>query len=285
MISLASAFILHTYWALIIGMLGGGAVKTICSYAIFPQSRRRLAFSRARSVELWGFSRNIALSSVLTLLIMQADRLLLARLMPLATYGAYSIAATLAAHSAYLASPYSTRVLSAAYSQAILAGKDRLQQIFYDKRRRMVLFHMCSVGATIGGAPLIVALLYDPRYRVITPFFQLLLISVVLRMPALSADQGLLALGVTRPQLIANIIRFCWLLIGGTIAIVTSDVMPLVVIVGTIEVPALFYLWWELKRVGMFDLREESYGLVGGALFAAVGVFITSATLPLLPWL
>jgi O-antigen/teichoic acid export membrane protein len=284
-ISLVSAFVLHTYWALIVGMLGGGAVKTICSYAIFRQSRRRLAFSRARSMELWGFSRNIALSSALTLLIMQADKLLLARLMPLATYGAYSIAVTLTAHSAYIANSYSTRVLSAAYSQAILAGKDRLRQIFYDKRRRMVLFHMCCVGATIGGAPLIVALLYDPRYSVITPFFQLLLISVVLRMPALSADQGLLALGVTRPQLIANIIRFCWLLIGGTIAVSTGDVMPLVVMIGTIEVPALSYLWWELKRVGLFSLREESYGLVGSALSTVVGVVIAHATLPLLPWL
>jgi O-antigen/teichoic acid export membrane protein len=144
---------------------------------------------------------------------------------------------------------------------------------------------MCCVGATIGGAPLIVALLYDPRYRVITPFFQLLLISVVLRMPSLSADQGLLALGVTRPQLIANIIRFCWLLVGGTIAIVTGEVMPLVVVVGTIEVPAVLYLWSELKRVGLFDIREESYGLVGAALSAAVGAVIARAALPWVPWL
>jgi lipopolysaccharide exporter len=281
-ISLASAFILHSYWALIIGMLGGGAAKAICSYAIFPRSRRRLAFSRARSGELWFFSRSIALSSILSLLIMQADKLLLARLMPLATYGAYSIAITLAASSAYLATPYSNRVLSAAYSQAILAGKNRLQEIFYEKRRRMVLIHMWSVGAMIGGAPLIVALLYDPRYRVVTPFFQLLLISAAVRMPVLSADQGLLALGVTRSPLIANIIRFCWLLIGGTIAFVTGQVMPLVVIIGTIEVPALLYLWWELKQVGLLDLREESYGLVGGVLLAAMGAVIANATLRLL---
>jgi lipopolysaccharide exporter len=109
-LSLASAVILHSYWALIIGMLGAEAAKAICSYAIFPQSRRRLAFSRARSAELWGFSRNIALSSTLALMIMQADKLLLARLMPLATFGAYSIATTLAAHSAYLAGPYSSRI-------------------------------------------------------------------------------------------------------------------------------------------------------------------------------
>jgi hypothetical protein len=57
------------------------------------------------------------------------------------------------------------------------------------------------------------------------------------------------------------------------------------VIIGTIEVPALLYLWWELKRVGLFSLREESYGLVGGTLFAVVGVVIAQATLPLLPWL
>jgi hypothetical protein len=48
---------------------------------------------------------------------------------------------------------------------------------------------------------------------------------------------------------------------------VTGHVMPLVVLVGTIEVPVS--MWWQLKRVGLLDLREESYGLVGSALFAA----------------
>jgi lipopolysaccharide exporter len=284
-ISLVSAFVLHSYWALIIGMLGGEAAKAICSYVIFPRSRRRLVFSRARSAELWGFSRNIALSSFFSLLIMQADRLLLARLMPLATYGAYSIAMTLAASSGYLAMPYSSRVLSSAYSQAILVGKNRLQEIFYEKRRRMVLIHMWSVGAMIGGAPLIIALLYDPRYRVVTPFFQLLLISAAVRMPVVSAEQGLLALGRTRALLFSNIIRFCWLVIGGIVAIVTRQVMPLVVIVGTIEVSALLYLLWNLKQVGLLDLREESYGLIGSALFAAMGAVIANATLRLFPGL
>ena len=104
-------------------------------------------------------------------------------------------------------------------------------------------------------------------------------------MPSLSADQGLLALGVTRPLLIANIIRFCWLVIGGTIAFVTGHVMPLVVVVGTIEVPAVLYLWWQLKQVGLLDLREESYGLVGVAFFAAIGAVIANVTLRLLPGL
>jgi lipopolysaccharide exporter len=284
-ISLASAFVLQNYWALIIGMLGGAAARAIGSYAIFPRSCRRLVFNRARSTELWGFSRNIALSGILSLLIMQADKLLLARLMPLATYGAYSIAITLAASSAYLAGPYSARVLAAAYSQAILAGKDKLQQIFYAKRRKMVFIHMWSVGAMIGGAPLIIAALYDLRYRDVTPFFQLLLISAAVRMPVVSAEQGLLALGVTRPLLFANIIRFCWLVIGAAIALVSGHVMPLVVIVGTIEVPAILYLWWELRKVGLFEWREESYGIVGVLLFAAIGAVVADVTQRLFPGL
>jgi O-antigen/teichoic acid export membrane protein len=137
----------------------------------------------------------------------------------------------------------------------------------------------------IGGAPLIVAVLYDPRYGAVTPLFQLLLISAALRMPVLSTEQGLLALGVTRPLLIATIIRFCWLAIGGAVALVSGNIMPLIVIVGTIEVPTLLYLWWQLRQVGLFDLREESYGLVGVALFAAIGAAIADATLRLFPGL
>lgn len=284
-ISLACALILRSHWALIIGMLCGSAVKAICSYALFGSSRRRLVFSRARSSELWRFSRNIAVSSMLSLLIMQADKLVLARMMPLATYGAYSIAVTLAMSSAYLAIPYSNRVLAAAYSRAILQGKEQLRQIFYARRRKIVVGHMCSVGATIGGAPLIIALLYDPRYHIVTPFFQLLLISAALRMPVTAANQGLLALGATRPLLTANILRFVWLAVGGAVAFCSGRIMAMVIVFGTIEVPALLFLFWCLHREHLLSLREEGYGLVGALAFAGIGTVIANIALGLFPGL
>lgn len=282
-VSLAAAVVLRSYWAMVIGMLAGAAVKTILSYALFPASRRRPQFSGARGRELWRFSRYIALSSMLTLLIMQTDKVVLARLMPLSMFGLYAIAVTLSAAPDALSSPYVTRVLYPIYARAAQADGGALRATFYAARRRVVLLFMFAVGGLIGAAPLVVALLYDPRYHDVAPYLQLIAISAGLRMPSLAANMALFALGRTRSTLIANIFRFAWLAIGVPIGLATGDILLLVAIVGTAEVPGLLCFWWNLRRAGLLDLREEGYGLAAMALGGAIGAAGAHVMLGLFP--
>jgi O-antigen/teichoic acid export membrane protein len=127
------------------------------------------------------------------------------------------------------------------------------------------------VGGLIGGAPLLIEILYDPRYRGVAPFLQLLAIAPLLRMSALSANEAMLALGYTRSTFLANIFRLIWLAIGGTIGLTTGHIMLIVATVGTIEVPGLLCFWWNLRRVHLLNLREESYGLIAGVAGVGVG--------------
>ena len=278
-VSITLAAITHSYWAMIGGMLAGSLIKLVLSYALFPESRRRWHFNMARSREMWGFSRYIAMSSILSLAILQSDKVVLARIMPLSAYGLYAIAVTLAAAPAGLSTPYATRILLSVYSKAAREARETLRRVVYQTRRKVTLLYMGGVGLLLGAAPLVIEVLYDPRYRGVTPFLQLLLISAGLRMPSLSAKQALIAIGRTGAQLFANIFSITWLAIGGLIGLMTGHIMLLVAIVGTLEVPNLACFLWVMRREKLVDWREEAFGpaaMVGGV---AVGSAISWAAM------
>ncbi|MBW8745212.1 MAG: oligosaccharide flippase family protein [Sphingomonas sp.] len=278
-VSITLAAITHSYWAMIGGMLAGSATKLVLSYALFPESRRRWHFDMTRSREMWSFSRYIAMSSILSLLIMQSDKVVLARIMPLSAYGLYAIAVTLAAAPAGLSGPYAIRVLLSVYSKAARENREGLRRIIYQTRRKVTLLYMAGVGGLLGGAPLLIEILYDPRYRGVTPFLQLLLISTGLRMPSLSAKQALIAVGRTGAQLIGNIASILWLAIGGAVGLLTGKIMLLVAIVGTVEVPNLICFLWSMRREGLINWREEALGPLAMATGAAAGAGLSWAAM------
>lgn len=269
--SLIGAILLRSYWAIIVGMFAGSIVRTFLSYPLFPASLRRWRINRARAAELWRFSRYITVSSILTLLIMQSDQVILARMMPLATFGLYSIAVTLAAAPAALAGPYATRVLYAIYAEAVRNSPGLLKRIFYDARRRVTLLYMFSTASIIGAAPAVIEILYDDRYRGVVLFLRLIMISAVLRLPSLAADQVLIAVGRTQTNLYANICRVLWLMIGGAAGVWTGSTLLLVATVGTIEVPGILCSWWNLARANLLDIAEESFGLLAAVIGIGAG--------------
>jgi len=284
-VSIVTALLWHSYWALIAGMITGQVAKVALSYLLFPSMIRRIHISPTRSAELWRFSRFIAMSSVLSLLILQSDKLVLARLMPLSAYGLYAIAVTLAAAPGAIAAPYATRVLYPTYSKALREAPNTLPRLFYRARRKVVLLYMFGVGGLLGGAQLIVSLLYDPRYHDVAYFLQWIAISTCLRIGSNAANEVLIALGQMRATFFANVCRVVWLLIGGGIGLATGKIMLLVAIVGTVEVPGMLCYWVFLYRQNLLNLREEGYGLAAGACGAGLGLLVSTAALSLFPHL
>lgn len=282
-VSIGAALLWHSYWALITGMIAGQMAKVLMSYILFPGMRRRIRINPARSAELWRFSRFIALSSILSLLILQSDKLVLARLMPLSAYGLYAIAVTLAAAPGAIAAPYATRVLYPTYSKAMREAPETLPRLFYAARRKVVLLYMFAVGGLLGGAQLVVSVLYDPRYHDVAHFLQWIAISTCLRIGSNAANEALIATGKMRATFFANVCRVIWLLIGGAVGLTTGKIMLLVAIVGTVEVPGMICYWIFLHRGRLLNLREEAYGLIAGACGAGLGLLVSTTALSLFP--
>ncbi|GAA0570174.1 lipopolysaccharide biosynthesis protein [Rhizomicrobium electricum] len=88
------AIMLHSYWALVIGILAGQVSRTILSYVMSP-FRPRLSFARTR--EIWGFSIWTFARSVAMYLQTQVDNIAIGGIAGSAMMGRYTVAKDIAA--------------------------------------------------------------------------------------------------------------------------------------------------------------------------------------------
>lgn len=257
-----------TYWAILGGMFIGTGLKSLLSYTVFPDARRSFAIERETLVELWRFSRYMAGSSIIFLLITQCDKLLLARFMPLDQFGFYVLAGNLASAPLAFASNYTSRILLPAYSALWREGSADMRAKFYARRRLPSLLYAVLTGGIIGGAPLIIGVLYDPAYAQTALYMQILCISSLLAMPSNAAHESLTATGKVSAYLEANTAKLVWLATMGPLGYFTGGQLGLVLAVGTIELAALAAKWVRVWQVGLLDLRQE--GLFMGAGVAGI---------------
>ncbi|MEM9555249.1 MAG: lipopolysaccharide biosynthesis protein [Acidobacteriota bacterium] len=85
-VTLSIAIATRSYWALVVGMLVGTCLGLVLSYALRPY-RPRLELSRWRTI--FGFSGWLSLTTAVTTLSMETDKLIIGRLLGVADAGRY----------------------------------------------------------------------------------------------------------------------------------------------------------------------------------------------------
>lgn len=281
-LSFVLAYLWRNYWAILVSILVSGAFKTLLSYVLFSNSLRRPAFNRQYIRDLWNFARFVTGSSIITLLLMQGDKLVLARLMPLDQFGFYMLAGNLAAAPLAFTTAYASRVLFPYYSKAWRDGSKDLCAPFYAKRRLPSLLYSFAAGGLIGCAPLIVAILYDPRYATAALYLQILTISALFALTSNSANEALTATGHIRVTFQANIAKLIWFAIAGPAGYALGGVIGLVIAVGLMEIPAMVFKWVRMHQVDLLDMRQELLFIAASVPGFAIGIAADLLIRPLL---
>jgi O-antigen/teichoic acid export membrane protein len=270
-------------WALIGAMVLQSLLRTALSYRIFPDAGHRPTRDPAIFRELVAFSRLILVSSCLTLLIAQSDKLVLARLFTLHEFGLYAIALSITSAPIAFADSYVLRIVFPLYAQHWREAPAELPRIYYKVRHLPSALFGFGAGGLIGGAPFLVALLYDPRYAPAATFISLLMISVALRLPNAAALQLLTATGDIKRLVQTNVVRVAWLAIAIPVGFLFLGAIGVVAAVGLIEVPAMLFTWVLLGRIKILDLRQELLFLAIVVAGAAIGAAISAEALHLFP--
>ncbi|WP_138956723.1 oligosaccharide flippase family protein [Sphingomonas sp. KC8] len=278
-LTIAFAWALRSYWAMIYGMLLGNTIKVVLSYAMFPDSARRWRFSAARAAELWRFSRYITGSSILTMIITQSDKIALSRFLPLNLFGLYVIATTLAQAPTAFTSAYANRVLYPIYARIVREQAGALQSRYYAERRRISLLYALAAGGLVTMAPVVIELLYDPRYRGASLYLQILAIGSIPALNTQAANAALIAAGRMWTTLISNIVRLGWLIAAGTAGYLTFGPTGLILAVGTVEIAAQAYYWFALGQARLLALREEGLMIGTAVAGAAIGKAVAMVAL------
>ncbi|ATE66993.1 oligosaccharide flippase family protein [Rhizorhabdus dicambivorans] len=272
--NLALTLVMPDYRALVIGLYVSAVARILLTFTIIGGGSRP-AWDRGLAREFLGFSRWIIASTLITLLITQSDKILFAKLFSVADFGVYMLPANLALAVQPFGRNYVERYFFPLVSRAWNEAPASLAGIFYTARTRLYLLLFAGIGFGIGVAPALFRLLFDHRYEYGWIYLSVLLLRMAFDLDGFTNVQTLLAMGRTRPMLVANLIRL--LLFALWVAALYRPVGPLALPLALTlaEAGALLYTIALLRGAGLFrsQIHMLYYAMMLGA--AAVGAGIS----------
>ncbi|MBI1365817.1 MAG: oligosaccharide flippase family protein [Alphaproteobacteria bacterium] len=269
--TIAAAFFIRSFWAIIIGMYVGVAAQIIFSYVAYPGGFHRIEFDRKIGGELWRFARVVAASSTITIFLNQADKIFIGRTLDLNQFGLYMLAANLTAAAYSLIRSYVNRILFPHYAEIWRTTPEQLNKIYYAARRKVTIPLAFLLGGGVGGGHLAVRILFDDRYLPAGVFVSWLCVPLLFALATYPAEQLMIVRGRIRSTLEANIVRFLWIVVAAPAGYHFFGIIGLVAAFAFMEAVPALYWWRRLAVAGVADLREEAYPFAAAALGAAIG--------------
>lgn len=279
--ALILAYFLRNIWAVVASILIGSSMKAVLSYALFPGTRRSYHFDRDVAGDLWRFSRMIAASSAVYLVITQVDKLAMARILSLGQFGTYVIASTIASAPTSFAFNYATGIVYPTAAAAWREGRS-VSDAYYSCWGKFFYLYAFAGGGLIGAADLLIRFLYDPRYLQAGKYLSILAVATALAMVTRTMQELMVANGRTKAIFELHMVRLTWLVCGGLLALARYNAMILVLTVGLMEIPVYCYAAWRMQQLRLIRWRREltlaatiAAGLcVGGAMSIAGRIFL-----------
>jgi len=201
-----------TVWPLAFGQIAAGLIQLVWSHRLIPGYRNRLRWDRTALHELIHFGKWIYVSTAMTFLANQADRLVVGY-RSLSLLGVYHMAAQLALIPHQLMLTFAGRLAFPLYSKIKQSGKD-VRQFF--GRIHLATGSVAAVllAGVLATGPTLVQLVYDARYQDAGWMLHILAFGVWFQILEALEGSVLLALGEARPSAISNFGKVLTLLIG-----------------------------------------------------------------------
>lgn len=160
---LGLAWYMRSVYALAISAALSSTLQAALTYMLLEGPRSRFRWNADAVRAILGFGKWVFLSTLITFMAMQVDRLTMAAMYPLAQVGVYSIAASLAVIVPTVVGKLQYSVLFPWYSRMLEQGM-ALPDAFGRTRSAMMVFSTLLCSLLISGASSFFDLAYDERY-------------------------------------------------------------------------------------------------------------------------
>lgn len=271
-VTLAFAWVYGNYWALVFGVLAGSLVSLVLSYVLRPFQPR---FTLARFKEIFGFSGWLSLTTVVTTLSMETDKLIVGRLLGIAEAGLYFMTQRVGVlPTRELVSPLQ-RILFPSFSE-LVEDRPKLRRIACES---INVLGSLSLPAGFGFALVandVVPLVFGAQWTAIVPLLVILVPYLGVRATLSMALPCVMALGKTRLLFWVSLVYACVhvpVFIAGTAWYGLEGAIWSIVLAGCFYIylngwllrQVLGISWWEILGQLWRPLIAAS-GMVGGIL-------------------
>ncbi|MBX3471658.1 MAG: oligosaccharide flippase family protein, partial [Planctomycetes bacterium] len=205
------AWVYPSVWALVAGTLAKSAIRLTLSHTALEGAPNRPGWDPAAARALFQFGKWVFVSTMLTFLATQADRLIFGGLVPWSLLGVYGIAAALAAMPVGALLQVGTKVVFPTLSR--LRGREAA--LLREARRvrlPLLLGGGALVSAMLPAGPALIDVLYDARYAEAGWILQLLLLGAWFQVLEAPNTALLLARGETRAVAAGNLSKLVGIL-------------------------------------------------------------------------
>ncbi len=283
-VTIGMAVILRNYWAVIISMFAGSLFTVFSSHMLLPGHPVRLRFDVKSAIDLWKFSRFVIPASMISIVLTQTDKFVIANFFPLAELGKFMLATTGVVALNALVSEYIMKVFYPNFAQAVRANADNLLRLYYDPRTRVTLMLAFGIGGLIGGGELVVRLLLNDLYLGTGFYISILCLQPLARLSTAPAEVALISKGFIRASLTANVLRLIWVACAGTAAYFLWGPLAVVIAMCLTEVALLPFFLWNQHRHRIFgpwdELKIAGVAVAGfwiGWAFNALAIWLVAA--------
>jgi O-antigen/teichoic acid export membrane protein len=164
-ITIFAAWKTHSVWSLVIGSIVAAIIKTIASHLVLSGIPNRFFWDSTSARSLFKFGRWIFVSTALTFLVGEGNRLVIGSLLDVRSLAFYSLASALNLMPLVVMQQVGSRVLFPAYAEIL---RDRPEKLMgrMEKSRvvQIIPYWLLSVFFACFGSNLI-HILYDARYQ------------------------------------------------------------------------------------------------------------------------
>ncbi len=244
-------------WALVSGSLVFSIVKLIWSYRLIPGHSNRFCWDKSAAREIFSLGRWIFISTALTFLAEQADRLLLGKLFSLELLGVYGIALMLSDVPRQVTLALSMRIVLPAASKLADLPRPELRRTILHHRKKLLLALTLLMVILISGGDLLVLALYDDRYSDAAWMLPILAIGIWPRLLCSTIDSSLIAIGKAQYTTFGNLSRLIFTVVGILVGFNWFGIVGAVVAVALNDLMYYTCVNIGLQREGIGCLRQD----------------------------
>lgn len=196
---IAIAYLTESIWALAIGQLVGASIHVFNSYYFFDGHFSKFRWEKSSVLRIVGFGKWILISSIISYMTNQGDKLILGIYLTMGQLGIYSLASNWSSIVALVSFGLSFRVLHPYFKNALATHEDFKK--IYTIRTSMNLAYcmVCLLLAIFGD--ILIEYLYDDRYIEAGWMLQILALGQVARSLTYTMMPFILATGDSLSQM------------------------------------------------------------------------------------
>lgn len=278
------AWLNQSVWALVGGMLVGSLLKMLWSHLLNQEKPNRFAWNREIVKEITSFGKWIFISTIMTFLAGQADRIILGKLFSLSILGVYSIAFTFADIPKKVIGKISSQVVFPIFSKQATLPRKSLKAKILQKRWLILIIMAFLVTVLVSFGDLVIFALYDQRYTQAAWILPILTLGIWPLLLLLSIEKVLLAIGKPFYLAYGNFLKFIYMLIGLPLGFSLMGILGAVIVIALNDLPVygvvVYGLWQEKLSVLVQDIQATLL-LVGLLTLVLTGRYILGWGFPL----